>query len=111
MYSQTQYMKNELSKIKTKDLLKELKGRGIDLYTTYVENEKTFKELLKDHKDKKFVKYFEKNIFPTFQKTIMSEIAEMDVEIIWDIMGENCSSMRSPKDYIKSEYKIWKNKK
>ena len=38
----------------------------------------------------------------------MSEIVEMDVEIIWDIMGENCSSMRSPKDYIKSEYKIWK---
>ena len=101
-------MKKDLSTINTKDLLKELKGRGINLYTTYVENEKTFNELLKDHKDEKFVKYFKKNIFPTFQKMIMSEIVEMDIWIIWDIMGENCSSMRSPKDYIKSEYKIWK---
>ena len=100
-------MKNELSKIKTKDLLKELKGRGIDLYTTYVENEKTFEELLKD-KENEFVKYFEKNIFPTFQKTIMSEIALIGVENIWYIMNETCPSMKSPKDYMKNEYKIWK---
>ena len=102
-------MKNELSKIKTKDLLKELKGRGIDLYSLYEENEKTFKKLLKD-KDKDFVKYFKKAI-PNFQLEVMDNVVTIGTDMVWDNFAENVPELKSPEHYFKLCLKAWKNKK